>query len=442
MKQKLLETLSRNFDYLIPRDYETIFLLILLYERIDKQEIDEAFSQNDFEDAVDEVSFVLQRSRGIQKENISKRLSQHFYTTLKIGDNYKFQLTIYAKELIKLILNEITPDYEKLELIYTFKRTLPLQEDDISSIDKLEYWHKHHYHASQKVIISHTDNLHRFVDEKISELRQILKPQNENPKELIAQFLIIFEQLGKHTEGITNALNFKQDVIDKIKNSEKNFKSDKDTWERHSKILHEITDFFETIDCRVLSINDKIQQARSRLKSLYDNLRYKQQYKLKIEKLLLLFLKHVKVKEDEVTFPEIFKMKELPHYKERFLYPPFLDFSNVQAKESPPFTIDEEYKQKVELEKMKMLNRQESTMHWLDEIKKEIEVGREIIFEDWFCKIFEEQQNLEVPIDVCYNLIEKYNGREDVEVKIEKKLIVPQNNNIALWKLKIHPTNS
>jgi hypothetical protein len=218
-KEEIFQSIALSFDYLIPRDIETIFLLLNLQSKIENKEIEEVFTQKDFEDAVDEVILMLKRERSIQKEAISKRLSQHFYTTLKQGEEYHYALTQFAKDFTKLLLNEVAPNYENLELVHTFKRTLPVHDDDVTSIEKLSYWYAHHYNASKKFIIAHTDNLQRFVDKKVAELRVLLKPNVENPKEMITQFLIIFEQLGKQTEGVTKALNFKQEVIDKIKNA-------------------------------------------------------------------------------------------------------------------------------------------------------------------------------------------------------------------------------
>lgn len=438
-RNEILENISKNFEYLIPRDVETMLLLLMLHTKIESQEIEDIFSQKDFEDAVDDVTILLKRDRGIQKESVSKRLSQHFYTTVKIGEEYRYQLTIFAKEFSQLLMNEVTPNYENLELVHTFKRTLPVQDDDVNNIEKFNYWHKHHYSASKKFILSHTDNLQQFVDKKVAELRTLLKPNAENPKELIAQFLVIFEQLGKQTDGVTKALHFKQDIIDKIKNSEANFTEVRASWEQYDRIQNEVIVFFETIDDKVININDKIQQARTRLKSLYDNLRYKQQYKLKVEKFLLLLLKHSKVVEEKIVIPSNVAKKEIPYFKDKFMYPPIIDFGEYHKIESPFYQEDEEFKRLSELDKMKQLARAENTIKWMSDIRSDIELGREVIFEEWLGKILHKEDNLEVPIDVCFSLIDEYKNRDDVELDIERKLIMPLNSNIALWKLKIKP---
>lgn len=446
-KEQVFNAIAQNFDYLIPRDVETIYLLLNLHSKIESREIDEIFSQKDFEDAADEVVMMLKRERGLQKESIAKRLSQHFYTTLKAGDEYKYQLSVFAKDFIKLLLSEVSPNYENLELIHTFKRTLPIYDDDLENMDKFNYWFTHHYIPSTKFILAHTDNLQRFVDKMVTELRMLLRPNVENPREMINQFLIIFEQLGKQTEGITKALNFKQDIIDKIKNAENNFKKKREDWERYDRIYSEILSFFENIDGRVLSINDKIQQARTRLKGLYDNLRYKQQYKLRIEKFLLYLLKESKREvlpdgKEKIVLPAGLKKKEIPYFRDRFYFPPIIDFAEYHKIESPYLQEDEEYKTQMEQEKIKQLARQENTIKWLENIRTQIESGREIIFEQWMNTIVNEEQNLEVPIDVCFGLIDEYKNREDVELEIEKTLTVPLSSDVAIWKLKIKPNQT
>src|ERR1051326_4992818 len=443
-KEELFDNIAKNFDYLIPRDVETIFLLLNLQSKIENKEIEEIFTQKDFEDAVDEITVMLKRERGIQKENISKRLSQHFYTTLKLGEEYRYELTVFAKDFTKLLLNEVQPNYENLELVHTFRRTLPVQEDDVTNIDKFNYWFAHHYNSSKKFILAHTDNLQRFVDKKVAELRVLLKPNVENPKEMITQFLIIFEQLGKQTEGVTKALNFKQDVIDKIKNAEVTFKNTREEWEQYDRIYTEVISFFENIDSRVLSINDKIQQARTRLKSLYDNLRYKQQYKLRIEKFLLFLLKGSKLVEtpdgkQKVVLPSSLQKKEVPYHRDKFWFVPMIDFAEYHKIESPFYQEDEEFKRMLEEEKMKQLARTENSAKWIEDIRGEIELGREVIFEQWMDKIVSTEENLEVPLDVCFGIIDEYKNRDDVKIEIDKTLTMPLSSNVALWKMKIKP---
>ncbi len=131
MQKEQLQKFAKHFDILLPHNIEVFLLLVALNQKIENQEIEDPFTQKDFEDTVDEVAEVLQREQSIQKETISKKLSQYFYTTLKKGGIYRYQLSVFAKDFIRLIQSEIQPEFGSLELIHTFKRTIPLYDEDL-----------------------------------------------------------------------------------------------------------------------------------------------------------------------------------------------------------------------------------------------------------------------------------------------------------------------
>ena len=223
MQKTLFRSVSENYGALIPQNQESILILVSLYKKIQNGEIEEAFTQHDFHSAVCEVAEAMSREKNIQVENISKKLSQFCYTTLKRGNEYRYQLTVFAFDLVRILLQEINPEYENLELIHTFKRTLQLMNEDLDSIRKFEYWYQNHYLPSKRVILSHIENLQRLVDDKTATLRTIIKSNPESTKSLITSFIEIFEELGRQSEGLTQTLTFKQNVTDNIKAAENNF---------------------------------------------------------------------------------------------------------------------------------------------------------------------------------------------------------------------------
>jgi hypothetical protein len=150
MESDLIQSITRNYELLLPSNPESVILLMELNDKIEKGEIDEAFSQHDFEKTVDQVAGMLGREKSIQKETISKKLSQYFYTTAKRGTEYRYQLTVYAKDLVSAIINEVQPQYDDLPLIYTFRRTLPLTDEDLINIQNLNYWYFNHYGPEKK----------------------------------------------------------------------------------------------------------------------------------------------------------------------------------------------------------------------------------------------------------------------------------------------------
>jgi hypothetical protein len=75
-------------------------------------------------------------------------------------------------------------------------------------------------------------------------------------------------------------------------------------------------------------------------------------------------------------------------------------------------------------------------------MNQNILINKVLEFENWFDRIVEKENNLEVPIQVCFGLIEEHNNSDDKEIIIEKKSINKSNNNLSLWKMKIQTTLS
>jgi len=443
MQDSLLRNVSSQFEALIPQNPESILILVSLYRKIQNNEIDEAFTQKDFEQAIDEVSQALSREKQIQVENISKKLSQYFYTTLKKGNEYRYQLTVFATDLVRIMLQEIQPEFESIELIHTFKRTLQLVDEDLKSIQAFEYWYQNHYQPSRRVILSHTENLQRLVDDRTMALRQLMKNNIENTKGLITSFIEIFEELGRQSEGLTQTLTFKQNIFDTIKSAEQSFLNKKDSWDKYMRIRGEVERFFENIDNRMLSINDRIQQSVSRLKTLYDTLQYKQLYKLKMEKLLFFMLRNTTLDHDgNLKFPEPIQAKRVPYHRSRLPQIPRLDFMNVEPAEVPDFVIDQAYLKLKEDQNYNLLARQESISKWLESMNTDLVAGKAIQFDEWFKDIYSKEKNLEVPIDVCFGLIQRYSKNKEIEFVIDKSKPFHPKEDLALWKLKIQHSNS
>ena len=442
MESELIQSITRNYELLLPSNPESVILLMELNDKIEKGKIDEAFSQHEFEKTVDQVAEMLGREKSIQKETISKKLSQYFYTTAKRGHEYRYQLTVYAKDLVGAIINEIQPQYDDLPLIYTFRRTLPLTEEDLTNIQNLNYWYFNHYGPAKKRILGHIENLQRFVDRKTFELRTILKADVDDARGLIDKFILVFREIGKQTEGLTQTLNFKQDTLDRIKTAEPAFLKEKESWERYFKIRTEIETFFESIDNRVLAINDRIQTSSSRLKTLYDSLRYKQIYKLKVEKYLISLIRTAQSVEGDIVLPPEFSRKSYPYFRRKFRFVPSLNFNDVIPKDVPEMAEDEELRMIKEAENMRVLIRQEHISKWLENINSRITAGDEIEFEDWLSEIYKSEQNLEVPIDVCFGLIQQHNKNPDAELIVDKDRVFNLNDDVTIWRMKIQPSNS
>jgi len=436
MDKDLLISLSKSYTELIPQNEESLLLIVWLYYKIEKGYISENFEERDLDDTIEDVAEFLQKGQ-IQKEVLSRKLSSHYYITESRGNKYYVHLTVYAKELCRLIINQVQPEIKKLELFHVFKRTLPINDEDISEIENLKYWHKNNFLPAQKEIVGHTELLQLAIEEKILELRNLLKPDVDNPKELINSFIEIFKGLEEQTIGLINTLDYKNETVNKIKSAREEFTCNEEIFTEYDRIQRDIEAFFENIDYRIYSINERIQLASKRLRNLLDSLKHKQMFKVKIEKLLQYLLKNSNHEKGEIRLPEKFPRKYLPYFYQKFLAIPKLDFKfYTNAKPDEP-DYDNEHEEAERKKGIALLKVQESTAQWLDKINDEIADGSKIQFEEWLDKIMETEGSLEVAINVCFGLIEQHNTSKGGMIAISKEEVTRKHLDLVLWKMQI-----
>lgn len=448
-EKELFQSLSQNFLEILPPNKEILLLIIWLYKKIENGYLPEEFEEKDFEDTFDEVKDFLQIEKDKNVELISQKISNHFYQTERVGNKYKIHLTVYSKNLCKLLINEIQPELVKLELYHTFQRTLPLKDEDLENIDTLQYWYDKHFQSARNEIYMHIEQLHNDVSEKISELTILLKSNSNNPKEQIESYGNIFELLAQRIQGIISALHYKDETLRKIKSSKDVLVINQENFDRYNYIQGDVESFFNSIDRRVSSISEKIQLASKRLRNLLDTLKHKQQFKINIEKLLLLLLKSSKRKftrksnrsDFEIILHEKFRGIELPSILTKFVSIPKLDFQVQNKIEPQPIEYDKHYEQTERSKGLALLEIQESTAEWLDEITQHLLSNETLEYDKWFDRIIEKENNLEVPINVCFGLIEEHNESDNKQIIIEKETINKNSHDLSLWKMRIQNIN-
>ncbi len=448
-EKELFQSLSQNYLEILPPNKETLLLIVLLYKKIENGLIPEDFNERDFDDTFYDVKEFLQIEKDKNIELLSQKISNHFYQTERIGNKYQIHLTVYAKNLCELLINEIQPELVKLELYHTFKRTLPLTDTDLENIELFNYWYKNNYKSARKEIYRHIEQLHNDVSEKISELTLLLRKINENPKEQIDSYSLIFEILAQRVEGIVNALHYKDETLRKIKSVKEGFSIKKETFERYVFIQEDVESFFASIDRRIISISDKIQIASKRLRNLLETLKHKQQFKVKIEKFLNVLLKSSsenRQRKNKIDFGislhQKIGYKQIPYIPIKFVSIPKLDFQTKNKSEPEIPKYDKEHEKAERRKGLAQLEMQEATAMWLDEINQELHSNRILDYEEWFDKIYEKENNLEVPINVCFGLIEEHNKSDDKEITIKQEKITKNEQDLSLWKMQIQNTNS
>lgn len=442
MEREILISLSNNFTDILPQNEESLLLLVWLYQKVENGYINEDFEQKDLDDTIEEVAEFMQKGSSIQKETLLKKLSAHFCHTQIVGNKYYMHLTVFAKEMCRLLIDQVQPELKKFELYHVLNRTLPLQDEDLQNIEKFSHWYEHNFLPAQKTILRNTEMLQTAIEEKISDLRNLLKPEIDNPKELINSFTTIFKELETQTIGLINTLDYKNETLNKIKSLKNKFSNNEETFNHFDKMQREIDGFFQSIDRRISSINDKIQLASKRLKNLFNTLKHKQLFKIQIERFLTILLKTSKNEKGQIKLHNSIEKRLIPFIPTKFVAIPKIDFKNIYTTEPQKQNYDKMHEDAERKKGLALLKIQEATSQWLDKINAEGKAGNEIDFEQWFDKIIDQENNLEVPINVCFGLIEQHNKHENVVIKIEQTEIQKQENELSLWRMKANIINS
>lgn len=433
-----LIAVSRSYNDIMPPGKEALLLLILLYKRIESEELEEEFSNRDFEEAIEDIAILLQLDKSIQKETLSKKLSGYFYHTISRNNNFYLRLTVYAKDFCKLIINRISPEVIKdLELAHVFRRTLQLTDADFENIASLSHWYANHFLIGNRQIIAHTEILNTNVENSIQNLKSLLKPDLSDLRELIRDFETIFSELSVQAVGLTGTMNAKDEILSKVKSFKERFSFNGDEFEQYLRIQDGVVQFFEEITNRINSINEKIQIASKRLSNLLDTLKHKQLYKVKLERFLHEMLMIIDPLH-EAAIPVDFPRVVYPSFNNRFISIPFNDYKGRKKLLPDLPEIDDDHFLAEKERNYQMLLIQERTALWIDQIKKEITNGSEIVMEDWIEQIIEQENNLEIPISVCYGLLQSISHQH--KLSIENQITKLRNSNLQLWKMRISPT--
>ncbi len=442
MNNDLYISVAQSYAEILPQSQEALLLVVWLYQKTQDGLIEHEFTKRDFDDTLDDVLDLLENPKAIQKELLSRKISNFYYRTIPYKNEYRIHLTIFAENLCKLVIEQLQPQIKRLALIHTFKRTLALTDTDLENIDTFKFWYDNNFISAKNDILSHIEILQKNIEDRINELRQLLKPDVENPKDLINDFLDIFDALEKQTIGILNTIDFKDETWQKIQSVKGQFSETEESFEVYDHIQRAFENFFSNIDRRILSINERIQLASKRLRNLLDTLKHKQQFKVKIERLLQYMLKTAKHEQGQIILDQNIPTQQLPYLQTRFQAVPRIDFQ-VENSDTPTLPDqDPEHAERERQRNLQMLKNQEQTAHWMNKMERVLHTEKDIDYTEWFDKIAKAEGNLEVPIKVCFGLIETCNNSEEKRIELQQIPQKTRHKNLTLWKMIIHHTDS
>jgi hypothetical protein len=443
MNKNFLQSLAKDYKELIPTEVETGLLITALKRQVESGMMEEAFTQNDFNDTLFIVQQALVREQGFQNEIISKKLSKNFYTTVKVNGEYRYKLTQYAKSFSLMLEEKVQLKLTKISLLKTLRNTIALREEDLQSIEDLEAWYDLRFTGRpQQTILAHIEHLQAQVDEEINSLKSILKDDADDPVVMIKNYLDIFVRMGEQAEELSDTLLYKEEILKQLNQAIVEFSGNEEVWNKYKAIANEVEFFFEGIDRFLQVIEDKIQESVKKLRSLLDNVRYKQLYKLRLEKFLNYLLVEGQTNKEESQLPSGLNAPVIIQDSMQFKYLPDINYNLGDPEAVPEIVIDEEYLKEQEEKAIKRLEVQEKMAQWTDKIWNSINEVEIADFQNIIKEIYQQEQNWEIPLEVASEIVKKTGFSTKVKIEIKTGEAEETENEMAVWKMNIKHLNS
>lgn len=450
-----LNELISDYEYLIPSKIEG-YIILRLKQKIKSQEISEEFTYNDIKNVITEtVPFTNGATPQIEK--ILKDLL-HYFIKKPPETVSKYYLSDYADRFIQLLETKIDSPYRNFPLKKNFEKYFSIEFEDIEDFDELCRWYQQGFHdTSKKVILDHIESLQDEVEASIKKLNGILYSDELEIIEMVRLFTEEFKNFGIKAEQIREALFLKDQTLQSLRkvsdyfynqieqtkhfstaDEEREYHRLEDQWKTANQIKESVIQFFDNIDKKLQRIADQIIFASTKLKELEDNFQYQSLFKINLKKLLQLVLQNSKYdKKEGIELHDNFPLKRIPSQKMQFFYTPLYSFDIQPETEGiiPEINVFYEQEQKARIENEFLI--QDKITSWVDTCNSLIDTEKQLDYSSLFYKILDSEQNIEIPLQVGFSLLQRYAADNQYNIIIDKSIANPDRNDILTWNMKI-----
>jgi hypothetical protein len=455
--QSLTSEIAELYQQLVPSREEGL-MIFWLHEKIKCGEIDSNFSIKDIQRAIEETNqFNSTNSIIPNRERLLKNLLSYFIERPADQKN-RYTLTEYARKFITLVDHKINNPFKKFPLRESFKLYANFSAQDIRHINQFESWFSQGFQATTREnIFDHLEGLKADVHASVQQLNRLLYSGETPVQQMVADFSVIFTDLGEKADEIRDTLRlgntlqleielvvsafYKQPQQSKHPSTADEIAQFEElhyAYIRASEIQQEIQSFFDIVDGKLGQLRERIQYASTKLTELQDIFRYQSHFKLNLKRLLEYVLSILNSEKGELTLPAHFPHKGLPEERFKLTVMPDLEREYVQRNAVIEIPEDEDYLRheliRVEIE----LNRQQRTAILVEQYKERLKQEGALDFTREFYYILDNQQDEEVAIQVGYELIQFVHENPRFQVNIEPEISeLYQTKPIITWMINL-----
>ncbi|QBZ98875.1 hypothetical protein [Flavobacterium sangjuense] len=449
-----LQNILQSYDILLPSK-EDGMIIFMLDQKIKEQEIAEQFSYNDFKQTVKELAeFAL--GAVPHSEAILKNLLNNFIERPP-DQKHTYKLTEYAMKFISLVDQKLNNPYRKFPLRESFEKYTNFQAKDIQIIDQFESWFQQGFNNTTKQnIIDHLEALKDDVNQSIRELNQLLYEENSDILQTISKFTEIFKGLTEKTEEIRDTLRLGNNLereIDKVvthfydisdnvdritPDIQSQYKQLLQDYNKSVSIHKEVRNFFIVIDSKIGQLREKIVFASNKLNDLQHNFRYQSNYKINIKRFMELVLSECQYHKEGPILPVEFPIKTIPSESFKYTAVPYVETFFPIKKMVQNVSVDGPYQQSEKEKIEKEISQQQRITALVSHYKELLSKEKEMDFTQQFHLILERDQDIEIALNVSYELLIFAHHSDEYRLVIDPKLLKESTKTkIYSWQTNI-----
>jgi len=448
--------LYTKYDLLLPPKFDGGYLIIALEEKIKAGDLEDHFTLKEIEETLTEISHRFELPSVRQWHHIKDNLL-HYFIRNHVDEPGKYYLTDYAQGVLDMMRNKLENPYKNQPLKKSFEEFFTLRFNEINEIEGLERkLGRMAMSFPKKIITDHLEGLEDELKEAYTTLNELLDSNVKEAVALVKAFAITFRKFGERAEDITEAVRSKdkflkdlQMVVDqffaeidqaKVLADEAVKNKTVEDWKRSREIYKDMEAFFASVDEKINAARRQIYNASEKLSELQEYFSTRAHYRLQIQKLLGYVLQTATYSENGIVLENSFPLKALVYEQEKMLYLKHHEFSNQKTNTLIVIPPDEAYEREERSKIEKEINRQQRISEWVNKVKKILEDQKHVTLDEMMNAILTEEQDLSVAYGVASEVVALVSKIPDINIEIKQQLIATQQNELALWKMKILAT--
>lgn len=450
------QELHQQYEKLIPPKEEGLVVL-WLFRQIKNEEIDEYFTYQNIKQAIQEVADLEVKGQS-QTERILKSLLNYHIERPPNNIQSRYKLTEFARKFVSLVENKLESPYRNFPLRDSFQRYADFDADKIKSIEHLESWFVQGFHTTtRQTVVDHLESLKDDVANSIHALNEILYTEDESALDMAIRFAEEFKSFGDKANEISYTLKLGDDLERKLKRVMSYFDNQAEeyphpqTEKQHAEytklrkqalrsveIHREVSKFFSQVYEKLSQLRERILYASTKLNNLQEHFQYQSRFKINLNKFLQFTLEEGSYSLNELQMPSQFPRKKMYIESFKFIAIPYVDnflpSSNPLVLSSHSIKHEERERQKISLE----LKRQERIVRLVKKYKKILEKQGALDFTRHFYKILEDEGDIELAIQVGYELVQFAANSQLHSITIDKFLKDElQKREVIIWQTTI-----